>query len=266
MVKINVFDTYEDAFNQLIKPHYKKNLETEIELGERYRLKKQEYINVSGYGERFRKEQEEKLPHTLKTTHPKTGEKIEFVFPYSEQDLDAHYRALPKEEHKKFLESYPDIRNGLEFMCIVKLEVEGNKYYFQQAQDALLVSPKEYLNTYNGCMSIPKLVKNVQKYLQDQHNMYRGAKVNTSFYTVNTKEPTFSAKQKEGAKESFQELKSPEHKKRCGEMLENASFWEKLGFKFVLALMFKNILKNKNLIRGLNQPEREEFEKLYSKD
>lgn len=253
MTKIQVFDTWENAFDQLIKQHYDKNLETRLEIHNVYKEKLQEYKESSGFNERYIKKREKELPRTSKMTHPKTGEEIEIVFPYSEHDLDPAHAPLPEEERKKFMELYPNIGERFELTRIIQLTVMAKEYFYDNVQDGLCPTSK-YTND-DGYKTIPQLIGGVQELIQEQSGLYGGAKTDILFYTIDKETPLFTEEERrEIAEEGFLEVPNLEEMPP----LERAATEDKL--EEVNRLVLKLAPESE---RGLTLKEMKEFEKLY---
>lgn len=215
--KVRVYATDEDIECRL-HHYYQENINAMIKIGQRYDAVMDHYKEESGWMQRFQEAQERALAR----------EKIvERVNPRS-----VH---LSTEEMEKFRAEYPAPAQGLEINSVISLGFYSGKYHFQ----AGIIRPDLPEFQSDDCKTIPKLVRNVQKYMGKQQKRFHGAEIVPFFYTIE-EENKFTTEQNESLIEYVTSI------------MPLSSF---------LVQKMRKLMDRP--IRSLSAAEREEFERYY---
>lgn len=240
MEKILVFDTYEHAYKRLHEYEEKNNLAID-ELDKRIIATEDEYLSRLEVKERKLKEWKEN-----NEKRKKAG-----LTTFAPETLEFALEAFSLEEIESIRK---DLGNGLEIIAGIALQLHDKKYSIDLSVRS---EGHEVHALYDSdCKSIVDLVSNTQEAIAETKKSYYGAIIKPLFYTVtDEKSESFFP---EGEKPRKIILDNPRTKK----FLKELSFSQRLIYKLLIHLGVRaNVPPHP--MHGLNQVEREQFEKVY---
>ncbi len=251
MVKITVFETYQDLASKLGEL-YQQNLPILKELGQRQHHAETEFRARYGINERIqaavaKQAEEERQKHPDWGDDETSPSSIHALFFKAPQLV-----GLSGDERKQFNTEYADFAKGLELSTSIGLLGIGSQYFFQASG---VIRPDEPLGVGKNHRSIKGLAEATRNYLQEEQYPSRGATVTPLIYTVREVLP----------------LVAEEHKGVLRQNLEEAYKVPKTEGKKMRDLRLMSIrsleamLKEKRSFCGLDQNERDNFVKVYSK-
>ncbi len=229
MEKVQIYNNQEEMWKQLGREVYRNNFKNGGTFGNLYKKAMLEYKEESGFNMRFLEAQGKKK--TSGSTF-----------------LPAQV-ALHKDEQEKFNEVYHDLGNGLEQKVLVSLFTEGNKYSFGEGNRGELLNSFEEGADYDNITSLAQGVKEELSKIK-----YFGIIFSPIFYTTKEEVPI-----------------APEHISNNPEGFLR-QFTEDAKKDSALSVEFNNLFLDglrdfaysKDKIRGLNEVECSEFERLYN--
>lgn len=161
--RVVTFATDNDV-SEILRDYHEQNIIGITEISQRYTTAIDHYKTSSGWAEQFRENQEKLLAR---------GEILEIT-------RNAH---LSTEDLEKFRIAYPAPAEGLWLVSAIRLESYHKKYNFE----AGIIRPDFPEFWSDDFRTIPKLVINVQKYLDSQNEKLHGAQITPFFYTIQEK-------------------------------------------------------------------------------
>ncbi len=246
MVEITVFETYRDLASQLGQL-YQQNLPLLKELGQRRNQAESEFRARYGVNERIQVAIQ-KQAEAERIKHPDWDENSLSTLFFKSPTLVG----LSEDEKQQFNTEYADFGKGLKLSTSIGLLGIGSQYFFQASG---VIRPDEPLGIGKNHRSIRSLAKATGDYLQEEQYPSHGALITPLIYTVIERLPLVSEENKVVLRENLEEdYKVPKKESKKARDLRLMSIRS-----------LEAMLKEKRSLRGLDERERDNFMKVYSR-